>query len=136
MPGLRTYRVFISHAWRYTDDYKRLVGLLDNASNFQWANYSVPKADPIDANSSARLTEAIRNQIRPSQIVVILAGMYVNHSDWIQFEMNFAGGLGKPVIGVEPWGSARTPAAVQNAASELVGWSTSSIVAAIRRWSL
>ncbi len=136
MPELRIYRLFISHAWSYTDEYARFTNLLNEAPNFQWSNYSVPKADPVDAKSSARLSEAIRNQIRPAQLIVVLAGMYVNHSDWIQFEINFANELKKPILGVEPWGSARTPTAVQNAAKEMVAWSTSSIVSAIRRWAL
>jgi hypothetical protein len=136
MPDLRVYRLFVSHKWSYTDDYNRLTSLLDGASNFVFHNYSVPKADPVDANNSARLTEAIRNQIRPVQCVLIIAGMYVNHSDWIQFEMDFAKELGKPIIGIVPWGGQRTPLAVETAAHEMVAWSTTSIVDAIRRRSL
>jgi hypothetical protein len=133
MPSLRQYRVFISHAWSYTDDYTRLVRLLDQAPNFDYSNYSVPRADPIDLNNSARLTEAIRNQIRPAQVLIVIAGMYAHHSDWIGFEMDFAGDLQKPIIGVIPWGGERTPQAVSAAAHEMVPWSTVSIVDAIRR---
>lgn len=85
MPALHTYRVFISHAWKYSDDYNRIVQLLNNASNFSWQNYSVPEHDPLDGTED--LKEGLRKQIRPVQIVVILAGMYVNYSDWIEFEM-------------------------------------------------
>ena len=135
MPALHTYRIFISHAWRYNDDYYRLVNLLDNAPNFTYANYSVPNHDPLDANNATRLREALRRQIRPVEVVVIIAGMYVNHSDWIQFEMDYAAELGKPMIGVRPWGGERTPQAVANAVDELVGWNTTSIVEAIRRYA-
>ena len=46
MPDLKTYDLFISHAWRYHEDYDRLVTLLNNAPNFKWRNYSVPRHDP------------------------------------------------------------------------------------------
>lgn len=134
MPALRTYRVFISHAWTYSDDYYRIVPLLDNAPNFSWSNYSVPEHDPLDTEDD--LAEALKRQIRPVQIVIILAGMYVNHSDWIEFEMDFADQIGKPMIGVRPWGQQRVPIEVQDRVKEMVGWNTSSIVDAIRKWSM
>jgi hypothetical protein len=47
MPALRTYRVFISHAWAYSDDYRRIVQFLNDAPNFAWENLSVPEHDPV-----------------------------------------------------------------------------------------
>ena len=133
MPDLKTYDTFISHAWRYHDDYNRMVQLLDNAPYFTWRNYSVPRHDPADANNATRLREALRRQIRPVNIVVVLAGVYATHSDWIQFEIDYAAALGKTIVGIRPWASQRIPVAVQSAAAEMVGWNTSSIVDAIRR---
>lgn len=134
MPALRTYKVFISHAWKYSDDYDRIVQFLNDAPNFSWQNYSVPKHDPLDDEED--LKEELRKQIRPVQIVIILAGMYVNHSDWIEFEMNFADQIGKPMIGIRPWGQQRVPKEVQDRVKEMVGWNTASIVKAIRDWSM
>ena len=134
MPALRTYRVFISHAWKYSDDYYRIVPLLNDAPNFSWQNYSVPEHDPLDDEED--LKEQLRKQIRPVQIVVILAGMYANHSDWIEFEMDFADSIDKPMIGVRPRGQQRVPKEVQDRTREMVGWNTTSIVKAIRKWSL
>lgn len=136
MPQLRIYRLFISHAWRYSDEYNRMVGLLNNTPSFISQNYSVPKADPIDASSTSRLEKALCYQINPVHVVIILAGMYVAYSDWIQFEINYALKIGKPIIGVRPWGSERTPQAVVNTANELVGWNATSIVSAIRSLAL
>lgn len=129
MPELHRYRIFISHAWDYNDDYYRLIKYLDEAPNFIYSNYSVPKHDPAQGT----LREALRRQIRPVEVVLILAGMYVNASDWIQFEMDFAAALSKPMVGIRPWGAQRVPQAVQDAVTEMVGWNTSSIVSAIRR---
>ncbi|AWB47821.1 nuclease [Gemmobacter aquarius] len=133
MPALHNYRLFISHAWSYSERYNRAVRFLNEAPNFRWSNYSVPVDDAFPRMSSAQLTEAIRNQIRPVQCVVIVSGMYVNHSDWIQFEMDFAKDLGKPILGIRRWGEQRTPVAVETAADEMVSWNSASIVSAIRR---
>lgn len=134
MPALKTYDIFVSHAWTYSDDYYRIINLLDNANNFKWRNYSVPGHDPLDTDQDLR--EALRRQIRPVNIVIILAGMYVNHSDWIEFEMDFSEEISKPMIGVHPWGSKRTPTQVQNRVEEMVKWNTSSIVDAIRKHAI
>ncbi len=136
MPELKKYRIFISHAWEYNDEYYRIVKMLNEAPNFDWANYSVPEHDPLHNKPKRELIEALRNQIRPTQIVIILAGMYVNYSEWIQEEIDIAQAFEKPIIGVKPWGSERIPLSVQEAAIEMVGWNTSSIVSAIRNYAL
>lgn len=133
MPALRTYSVFISHAWDYHKPYCRMVEFLNDAPNFSWRNYSVPKTDPKPGVS---LEDELRNQIRPTHAVIVLAGMYVAYSEWILTEIEIANAMDKPIIGVEPWGSKRVPAAVTEAAKETVGWNTSSIVAAIRKWAI
>ena len=133
MPQLHRYRLFISHAWQYNADYYRLIQMLDNASNFISANYSVPEHDPIDTNNTNKLKEQLRKQIRPVEVVIILGGMYVAYRDWIQFEIDFATALSKPILGIRPWGAQVMPTVVQDAADEIVGWNTSTIVAAIRR---
>lgn len=133
MPTLYQYRLFVSHVWRYSADYTRMMELLTAAPNFSYANYSVPQTDPFGKTSQLQLEESIRNQIRPTQIALILGGMYVAHSQWIQFEIDFAKSLRKPILGIQPWGAERMPTAVTNAAAEVVGWNTNSIVSAIRR---
>lgn len=131
MPGLKTYKLFISHSWSYNDDYYRLVEYLNDASNFDWQNLSVPEHDPI---TDAEIRRRLRKQIKPSSAVLILAGMYVRHSDAIQMEIDLAEYYDKPIIGIRPWGNERAPQAVKDAAAEMVGWNTSSIVDAVRRY--
>lgn len=133
MPYLHNYRLFLSHAWRYSEGYKRINNFINNSPNFIWTNYSVPESKAFQGLNGAQLGEQLKSQIRPVQCVIILAGMYVNHSAWIQYEIDFAKSIGKPILGVVPWGAERTPLAVQNAASEMVNWNSASIVAAIRR---
>ncbi len=136
MPELKNYRLFISHAWRYHDGYDRIIKFLDGANNFKYSNYSVPTADRFDQMSNAKLKEELKDQIRPTQCVLILGGIYVSYSSWIQFEIDFAKELGKPIVGIKPWGSERTPQAVTQAANTIVGWNTDSIVSAIRNYAI
>jgi len=136
MPTLKTHDLFISHAWTYNADYHRLVGMLNDAPYFHWRNYSVPEHDPLQARSTRALAEALDRQIRPANAVVVLAGMYVNHREWLQAEIEMAQAYGKPIIGVVPWGAARVPTLIQDAAAAVVRWNTNSIVRAIRTHSI
>lgn len=136
MPELKTYRVFISHAWDYGGEYYRLVNMLNNAPRFYWYNYSVPRHDPEDTRTKRQLVKALHDQIRPTNIVIIIAGMYANYRYWIQKEIDIAVEMNKPIIAVAPWGSQRLPQEVQEVADEIVGWNTQSIVGAIRQYAL
>lgn len=136
MPSLKTYDLFISHAWRYDDDYDRLVNLLRIAPLFKWRNYSVPQQKPIRVTSDSQLYAALERQIRPANAVLIISGMYFNYREWIQSEMEIAQYYDKPMIGIRPWGAKRTPVAVQESVWTMTGWNTASIVQAIRKYAL
>lgn len=135
--SVKTYSLFISHSWTYSNAYKNLMSLLDEAKYFDYRNYSVPKDDPIhNASNSKELYEAIKNQVKYAQVVIILAGVYSTYSKWIDKEIEIAQDMGKPILAVEPWGSEKTSSKVKNAADKIVKWNTNSIVDAIREISL
>lgn len=134
---MTVHHLFVSHSWRYGDRYDGLIGLLDDAPRFEYRDFSVPKDDPIhNAPNMAALRAAIENQMRRAGVVLILAGVYGTYSKWINIEIDIArqnAPLPKPIVAVQPWGSERTSQVVKNAADEIVGWNTNSIVSAIRR---
>jgi hypothetical protein len=136
MPALRTYDVFISHAWTYGDDYYRLVDMLDGAANFDWRNFSVPEDDPLHGGTARQLRDGLDRQIRHVHIVMMLSGVYATHSDWMQEELTLAENYAKPIVGIFPRASQRASSTVQDAAHEMVGWNTASIVDAIRRHAI
>jgi hypothetical protein len=133
MPALRTYKLFISHSWDYSEDYWRIVQFLNEASNFNWKNLSVPEHDPVP---NERLEYELRNQMRPADAFLIIAGMYAAHREWIEFELEFARRIGRPILGIKKWGGERIPQAIQAAATDIVGWNSGSIVQAIRTYAL
>lgn len=128
------YRLFISHAWTYSNDYYNMKKLLDEYPYFNWTNYSVPRHDGFPDGTN--LKEALKKQIRPVNAVIIIAGMYAVYREWIEFEVNFAKSIRKPIIIVRPWGQERIPQYLQNNATAIVGWNASSIVNAVREYSI
>lgn len=140
MPPLKTYDLFLSHAWNYNEDYYRLEEMLNDAPYFVWRNYSVPEHNPlINPNSTVgktKLTELIAGQVKPVNCVLILGGMYAAYSEWILKEIEIAQHYNKPIIGVYPWRQTNMPVVIQNVANELINWNTNTIVDAIRRNSL
>ena len=132
------YNLFISHAWKYNDDYDRLVNLLNSENSFSWLNWSAPEDKPAIPEGMVApnqvVLDAIARKINMSDCVLVISGMYVNHSDWILAEMEIAQKLGKPLIGVEPWGSERVPSAVREKTNVDIGWQTSSVIQAVRTY--
>lgn len=135
---MSTYNIFISHAWKYTEHYNKIVQWLNEAQQegkLTWKNYSVPEHDPlIDPNTTVgknKLKEMLKNQISPASKVIVLSGMYAAYSDWISYEIDTAVSYSKYIIGVEPWGQERVPDKVTSNASVMVGWNKNSVINAI-----
>lgn len=136
MPELKNYHIMISHSWDYNEHYEKVKGWLDDAPYFTWTNYSVPYTNPIDAKGKKELQEKLTNRISNCSCVIILSGMYVAYSEWIDFEMDTALRMGKPIIGVEPWGQERVPQKITENAITVVGWNSKSVVDAVRNYAL
>ncbi len=138
MPALSNYRLFISHSWAYGDAYEKLVRFFKEHPYFKWIDYSVPKDDPIhNAPNEALLYDAIKKQISPVNCVIILAGVYSTYSKWINKEIEISKRVfNKPIVAIEPWGSKKTSNIVKENADITVKWQSSSIVDAIRKYSI
>ena len=136
MAAFRQYHIFISHSWDYDNHYRKIVSWFDNEPLFFWSNYSVPVSNPLDVSGTGSLKKELSERIARSSCVIILSGMYVNYSDWIDYEIDTAVRYGKPIIGVRPWSQERVPTKVQQHAIAMVSWNSSSIVGAVRRYAL
>ncbi len=132
---MKTHHLFISHSWKYSDQYDNLVNLLDQASYFEYQNRSIPKDDPVHSSSDRELSEAIHNHMKSCGIVLVLAGVYASCSKWIDKEIKIAKSSfssPKPILAIQPWDSERTSQMVKDNADKIVGWNTNSIVSAIK----
>lgn len=135
MPALRQYDVFISHAWKYNNQYYNLTELLNEYPYFNFKNYSVPEHDPIVFNTTNDLYKQLDEQIRQSSVVLLIAGKYIKYRKWIQEEIKLAKKYNKPIIAVKPWGANIIPNEAEMKADVVVNWQASSIVDAIRNYA-
>jgi len=137
---VKTYNIFLSHSWSYSDAYERLMELLEKAPYFYFKDYSVPKDNPIhNAPDSQALYEAIKRQMAPCHVVLVMAGVYATYSTWIKKEIKIAKtefSKSKPIIAIKPWAQTNISRVVAENADEIVGWNTNSIVSAIRRLAI
>lgn len=132
---MKQYRLFISHSWAYSKNYEKLIKMLKADPRFNFCDYSVPKNDPIhNAPNDAALTQAILNQMRFCDVIIILTGVYSTYSKWINKEIALAKAFTKPkpILAIDPWASKKTSSVVKSNANKVVKWSTSSIVSGIR----
>ena len=135
MPYLKNYRLLISHSWSYPNHYETIKGWLDDSSYFEWSNHSISADNPFDSTTDKELKEKITRQISGCSAVIVVAGMYANYSKWIDYEIEEALRLNKPIIGLKPWGSEKTPSKISNNATVLVGWNSASVVEAVRNYA-
>ena len=133
---MKTYHLFISHSWNYSDAYEKIIALLRGSRDFSFSDYSVPRDDPIHhAGTDAQLREAIWRQMALCSVILILAGVYATYSKWINIEIELATRASKPIVAIRPWGSERISVPVQQTANRIVGWNTASVVNAIKKLS-
>ena len=136
---MKEYNLFISHAWKYNEDYYTVEKWLKSAKENEeliYKNYSVPQHDPlIDSNSivgKKKLKEMLKTQIRPSSAIIIISGMYANYSEWIDFEIETAISMEKYIIGLKQWGQQHIPTKIQNNSNIMIGWNSKSLIEAIK----
>lgn len=125
------YRIFISHSWSYSDQYRSIIDFLDSQGIIYY-NHSVPKDDPIHTKGTDKeLYDAIEAKVKGCSCVIIMAGVYASYSKWINKEIEIAKRYGKPIIAVKYWGAQRVSSVVQDAADVVVGWNSKSVADAI-----
>lgn len=130
----KTYRLFISHSWAYSDAYDKVVKMIKN-QGIEFYDHSVPRHDPIHTNGTDKqLHDAIEAKMKGTSCILILAGVYASYSKWIQKEIAIAKSQGKAIIAIEPWASEKTSKVVKDNADEIIKWQASSIANAIKKW--
>lgn len=136
MPYLRNYHILISHSWTYFSQYNNICSWLNESNNFLWSDYSVCCNNPLDTKSDKELMQKLENRIANCSCIIVISGMYATYSRWIDFEIETAKRMNKPIIGVKPWGQERIPVKIQDNSTVLVGWNSKSIVSAVREYAL
>ena len=131
---MRMPNIFISHQWRYSDEYYTLIEKF-NSLGWNHVDYSVPQHDSFDLTKKTLITEALREQVRQCNFFIVFARMASGNSEWIQKEIEFAVRWDKPILGVKPWGyTGNIPSIItQSVTFPIVGFNTPSIIKIIER---
>jgi len=96
-------RIFSSHRWAYGEHRDGLHALLAPwRKGTDFVDLSVPEAHPLHASATSQVARELVNRIRASHIVLVFAGMYANHSDWMKREIDWAFAREKHIIPVIP----------------------------------
>jgi hypothetical protein len=135
--ALRTYHIYISHGWKYTDDYYRMINYLEKLSeaepNFGYDIHSEPESEKGKKNRNTdELMAEMQSQIRDSECIIILSDMYNDFHYWLDYAMELAKDWQIPIIGIRTWGNEETPNQIETNADEVVEWHNQSILTAIR----
>lgn len=126
-------KIFSSHCWDYSNHRQGLHSLIGGewVKNVDYVDLSIPRAHPVDVESDIDLAGEIRDRIRASDVFLVFAGMYVNGSEWVKFEIHSAFNDECPIIAVIPNGQQRLSRTATRFATAQVHWRAESVRAAI-----
>jgi len=131
------YDLFITHAWRYHDDWNQLSELLNAHPGLEWRNFSVPWYDPaMDPNTPVGykfVTHWLEGQIIPCTAVLFLSGVYALKSTrkWLDMEVEMARRHGKPIIGVPHSETGEFLEEARPLVDEVTTWDAAAIIARV-----
>ena len=137
---MKNYNLFLSHAWKPSQNYDKLTKMLNSDAFFSWRNYSEtthnPLINPDTPTGKQDLSNTLRQQIKPVDCVLILTCMCIDHCDWVEKQIGIAKQYEKPIIGIYATEQERMPLVVMNHADELVSWDAKHIVNAIEKHTI
>src|SRR5205809_3506120 len=139
MSVTRTYDLFITHAWRYHEDWNRLTEMIDRYDPRCWRNFSLPWYDPALQPSSESggkiLRDNLETQIIPSHAVILLSSVFEQPASrkWLDYEIEMAHKHRKHIIAVPSWGQSVVPPKVQVFADYVGTWDVKSLLKLVDR---
>jgi hypothetical protein len=137
MEQLKSYDIFLTHAWRFHDDWTKFSELMDNTPGIIWRNFSLPWHDPaMSANTEVGgrfIRDFLESQIIPVHGVVLLAGVYAINSArrWFDMEVEMARKHNKPLIGLPAFGEKSVPDEVGSLCDVCCEWDARQLLTTI-----
>ena len=137
MKKILNYDLFLTHAWRFHDDWNRFSELLDRVPGLVWRNFSLPWHDPaMNANTEVGgrfIREFLESQIIPVHGIVLLAGVYETKSarSWLHMEIEMARKHNKPIVGVPAIGGENVPEGIKKLCDASCEWDGAQLIATL-----
>ena len=137
MEKIQCYDIFLTHAWRFHDDWTKFSELMDRTPGINWRNFSLPWHDPaMNANTDVGgrfIRDFLESQIIPVHGVVLLTGVYAINSArrWFDMEVEMARKHNKPLIGIPAFGEKSVPGEVGNLCDVCCEWDARQLLTTI-----
>lgn len=123
------YKIFVTHTWEESDDYLRFFDYVSDIESFFYENVSDPSRYP--GSSVDSIQTELNLQMKPAEVVVVLSSAYVKDANLVQYQLDLAKALGKPVVAVEPFGPESILKPLKDRAAQVVPWYNRAMVDAI-----
>ena len=133
----KTYDLFVTHAWRFHEDWTKFTELMDKMRGLLWRNFSLPWHDPaISPNTEVGgrfIRSSLESQIIPVHVVVLLAGVYEIRSArlWVDMEVEMAKKHNKPIVAMPAINKDSIPDALVALCDASSSWDAGRLIAAI-----
>ncbi len=131
--------IFLSHAWRFHDNWDPFIELLDSNENLKWRNFGLPWYDPAwDPNTpigKKMVYGTLETQVSPAQVMILFTRNFdsARSRKWIDFEIEVARRNEMPIIAIPRYGESDIPEEVAALADFTVGWDRQAVVEMIRQ---
>ena len=96
-------RIFVTHAFKESDDYLRIFEFLECVDRFYYLNVSRPEDAP-KTGGMEEIKDILIQQIKAAEAVITVPSLYESHPDLVNFMMDGANAAGKPMIVIRPFG--------------------------------
>ena len=125
--------VFISHRHE-DDDGLTDLKLLVERHGMKCRDYSITADNPNNAHSEEYIKyQILAPRIQQAGCLVVYVSDSTRHSEWVDWEIHYAQGLGKRIVGVWARGdrNCEIPQALDRHGDAVVGWNGESIIDAV-----
>lgn len=126
-------RVFTTHSFEESDDYLRVFEFLESVDRFYYLNVSKPENLPTIGGGQAIKEELIK-QIKSAEAMFVLASVYKQNRELVNFMMKVAEANKISMIVIRPFGGIQeTPPELVERCAESIEWNDRELADSLKR---
>jgi len=126
-------RVFATHSFEESDDYLRVFEFLESVDRFYYLNVSKPENLPTIGGGQAIKEELIK-QIKSAEAMFVLASVYKQNRELVNFMMKVAEANKLSMIVIKPFGGVQeTPPELVERCAESIEWNDRELADSLKR---